>query len=733
MTRSEWLLAEDRALIRALYRENMTAAQVAELRGTSARAVRRRAHTLVQRLLSPRYEFVARRREKWGPTRARVAVACVLQGRTLRGAAEHLKLSLHTVRRHMDAVAAQQEALRLHGLSDRQVQQIGSERRLLRELQIVVPFPDRHSDGELKLTRAKVQRVGFQEAALQPPPAPQPEKAPLVLTELNVHKGQAVAAGETLCVLSDMRHLYIEGQAFEQDMGLLEHAANKDWPISAIQPTNGREPVVIDNLKVAYLDNTVNAETRALRFYVGLPNSIVRSTESEDGQLFIGWKFKPGQRMQLRVPVEEWPERIVLPVDAGAKVIVADHHLAGETLPDCAAVVNPNRHDDDSGMGHLCAAGVVFLLLIAANRLRRAAGETTPDLMAALDLVALATVADVAPLIGVNRAFVRQGLKVMAGRNRAGLRALADVAGVAASPNSFHLGYLLGPRVNAGGRIGKADLGARLLSTGDPAEAAALAERLDKLNAERRAIEAAVLDAASVQAEARGVEGGLVWAAGKGWHPGVVGIFASRLKERFNRPAIVIGLDGAEGKGSGRSISGVDLGSCVAAATSEGLLLKGGGHRMAAGLTVAAHKVEPAMARLDALLSAQGADRAGRADLHVLGAMAPGGATVEVVEQLEQAGPFGPSNPAPRLAFPSVLPSGVRIVGNGHAQVRFGGPGGVSLPAIAFGAADNGLADLLTAAASERRPVHVAGRLEIDDWGGRRKAKLRLEDVAAAE
>lgn len=214
---------------------------------------------------------------------------------------------------------AQQEALRLHGLSDRQVQQIASERRLLRELQIAVPFPDRHSDDELKLTRSAVQRAVFQEAALQSPPAPEPEKAPLVISDLKVHKGQAVAAGETLCVLSDMRQLYIEGLAFEQDMGLLEHAANKGWPISAIQPTNGREPVVIENLKVAYLDNRVNAETRALRFYVGLPNSIVRTTQSEDGQRFIGWKFKPGQRMQLRVPVEEWPERIVLPVDAVAK------------------------------------------------------------------------------------------------------------------------------------------------------------------------------------------------------------------------------------------------------------------------------------------------------------------------------------------------------------------------------------------------------------------------------
>jgi membrane fusion protein, heavy metal efflux system len=231
---------------------------------------------------------------------------------------------------------AQQEALRLHGLSDRQVQQIVSDRRLLRELQIVVPFPDKHSDDELRLTGQAVHRVGFQEAAFQSTQLPDPdklnavkvpqakeaqqaEKAPLVLTTLNVHKGQAVSAGETLCVLSDMRQLYIEGQAFEQDMSLLEHAAGKGWPMTAIQPTNGQEPVFIENLQVAYLDNRVSVEDRSLRFYVGLPNSILRTTQAEDGQRFISWKFKPGQRMQLRVPVEEWADRIVLPVDAVAK------------------------------------------------------------------------------------------------------------------------------------------------------------------------------------------------------------------------------------------------------------------------------------------------------------------------------------------------------------------------------------------------------------------------------
>ena len=415
---------------------------------------------------------------------------------------------------------------------------------------------------------------------------------------------------------------------------------------------------------------------------------------------------------------------------AGADVVIVDHHLPGETLPD-AICVNPNRTDDRAGMGYLCAAGVVFLLLVAANRVLRARTGfpgAEPDLMAMLDLVAVATVADVAPMVGLNRALVRQGLAVLARRQRAGLVALADVARLTAPPTARDLGWAFGPRINAGGRIGAADLGARLLSTRDPHEAAALAEQLDTLNAERRAIESVVLDRAMEQAEARGAEGGLVWAAGEGWHPGVVGIVASRLKERFNRPAVVIGLDGPEGKGSGRSVAGIDLGSSVGTLAREGLVLKGGGHRMAAGLTLTAEQIEPAMARLDALLTEQGAASVGPADLELLGTLAPGGATPELIEQLESAGPFGPSNPAPRLAFAAVIPSGVRAVGNGHAQARFQGAGG-AVAAIAFGARDNGLAELLEACAAAKRPLHVAGRLEIDDWGGR-KAKLRLEDLA---
>ena len=416
--------------------------------------------------------------------------------------------------------------------------------------------------------------------------------------------------------------------------------------------------------------------------------------------------------------------------NAGADVVVVDHHLPGDTLPD-AIVVNPNRADDQSGLGHLCAAGVVFLLLVACNRALRAHDIKGPDLMGMLDLVAVASVADVAPMIGLNRAFVRQGLKVMSQRARPGMVALADVAGLSAPPTAGDLGFTLGPRINAGGRIGAADLGARLLMTDDPHEAAALAERLDQLNRDRRDIEAAVFEAASDQIAARNADtGALVWAAGDGWHPGVVGIVASRLKEKFNRPAVVIGLSEVEGKGSGRSVPGIDLGAAIQSLTAEGLLTKGGGHKMAAGLSLPPDGVEAAMTALDIRLAQQGADALGPRDLTVLGAIAPAGATPDLVEQIEAAGPFGPSNPAPKLSLVDVVPQGVRIVGNGHAQVRFTVPGQPQVSAIAFRAAENGLADALDAAASARRPVHAAGRLEIDDWGGRRKAKLRVEDIA---
>ncbi|WP_270727292.1 single-stranded-DNA-specific exonuclease RecJ [Shimia sp. Alg240-R146] len=414
----------------------------------------------------------------------------------------------------------------------------------------------------------------------------------------------------------------------------------------------------------------------------------------------------------------------------GADVVVLDHHLGGETLPDCVAVVNPNRQDESGDLAHLCAASVVFLMLVEANRQMRSDGAQGPDLMSMLDLVALGTVADVAPLIGVNRALVRQGLKVMALRNRPGVVALSDVSRMDSAPNTYHLGFLLGPRVNAGGRIGKADLGARLLSTDDEQEARAIADQLDHLNTERRDIEAAVRAAALAQAEERGLDAPLVWAAGEGWHPGVVGIVASRLKENTNRPAIVIGLDGDEGKGSGRSISGVDLGASIQKLAAEGLLLKGGGHKMAAGLTVARDQLEPAMARLSELLAKQGAADAGPADLKLDGLLMPGAATVDLIQDIEKAGPFGVGAPAPRFAFPDVEIRFAKRVGDSHLKISFGDGFGTRLDAISFGAFDTELGTTLESHGGAR--FHLAGRLEINTWGGRQSVQLRLEDAARA-
>jgi len=413
--------------------------------------------------------------------------------------------------------------------------------------------------------------------------------------------------------------------------------------------------------------------------------------------------------------------------NAGATVIVLDHHLGGEALPEAAAVVNPNRQDEETPLTYLCAAGVVFMMLVAVNRLMRQEAQTGPDLTHLLDLVALATVADVAPLQGLNRALVRQGLKIMRNRNRIGLAALADVAKITSEPNTYHLGFLLGPRINAGGRIGKADLGASLLVADTPHQADAMAEQLDVLNRERREIEARVLDLAMEQAEARGFEQPLVWAAGQDWHPGVVGIVASRLKEASNRPAIVIGIDGGIGKGSGRSVAGVDLGASIATLTREGLLEKGGGHKMAAGLSVAEDKLESAMARLSELLEKQGSGRMGPRDLHIDGALDPGGTTVELIDALETAGPFGAGSPAPRVALPAQSIAFAKKVGDGHLQVTLKTQTG-QLKAIAFGAYKTDLGPALEA--HKGAPFHLAGKLEIDDWGGHRKPKLRLEDAA---
>lgn len=474
--------------------------------------------------------------------------------------------------------------------------------------------------------------------------------------------------------------------------------------------------------------------------------------------LLIDWLRQMGQQATLYVPdrIDEGygpnvpamrqlaeAHDLILCVDCGtlshepiaaakglADVVVLDHHLGGETLPAALAVVNPNRQDEDGALAHLCAAAVVFLMLVEAGRQMRVSGAQGPDLMAALDLVALATVADVAPLKGVNRAFVHQGLRVMARRARPGLVALSDVARLERAPASYHLGYVLGPRVNAGGRIGKADLGARLLACDNPVEAQAMAEQLDLLNTERREIEGAVREAALAQAEARGLELPLVWAAKDGWHPGVVGIVASRLKEQTGRPSIVIGFDGDEGKGSGRSVPGVDLGAAIQRLASEGLLVKGGGHKMAAGLTVMRDQLEPAMARLTELLERQGAGQGGASDLRVDGLLMPGAAGVELVELLESAGPFGAAVPGPRFVLPDMQIRYAKRVGSAHLKLTVSDGLGASLDAILFSAFEGPLGPALENHRGAR--FHLAGKLDINFWRGRSTVQLRLDDAAPA-
>ena len=413
----------------------------------------------------------------------------------------------------------------------------------------------------------------------------------------------------------------------------------------------------------------------------------------------------------------------------GADVVILDHHLALETLPPALAVVNPNRQDEDGSLAHLCAAGVVFLLLVEANRRLKAQGQQTPDLMALLDLVALATVADVAPLTGVNRAFVRQGLKVMARRDRPGLRALADVARMDQAPTPYALGFLLGPRVNAGGRIGQADLGARLLATDDMAEATQLAARLDQLNTDRREITEAVRLEAMAQAEARGLDAPLVWAAADGWHPGVVGIVAARLKEAANRPSVVIGFEGDDGKGSARSVPGIDLGAAIQRLAAEGMIVKGGGHKMAAGLSLTRAQLQPAMDRLSELLARQGAVTSGPQGLRIDSLLSTGAATVALVEEIESAGPFGAAAPAPRFAFANAQVSGRRI-GDSHLKLTVSDGSGPALDAIAFGAFDGPLGPALDDPGHRR--FHLAGKLELNHWNGRTRVQLRLDDAALA-
>jgi single-stranded-DNA-specific exonuclease len=424
----------------------------------------------------------------------------------------------------------------------------------------------------------------------------------------------------------------------------------------------------------------------------------------------------------------------------GLDVIVIDHHQAGEALPPAIAVVNPNRGDDLSGLGHLAAAGVTFLTVVAANRVLRRRGfwnaeRPEPDLLALLDDVALGTVADVVPLVGLNRAFVAKGLIALRRRERAGATSLMDVARLSGPPEAWHLGFLLGPRINAGGRIGRADLGVRLLLEDDAVEAARMATELDRLNRERQAIEQATLAQAEAEAlAALGLEekGAVVVTAAEGWHPGVVGLVAARLKEKFGRPAFAIALEpGGIGTGSGRSILGVDLGRAVRRAVAEGLLLKGGGHAMAAGVTLRKGALAAFRAFVEEALGADVEAARRESGLLIDGAVTAAAANAELVALIERAGPFGSGNPEPTIALPAHTIVYAEEVGQAHVRARLRAGDGAAVNAIAFRAAGQKLGAALMQ--GRGRQVHVAGSFVLDRWQGEERVQLRIADLAPAE
>src|SRR6202012_4871393 len=424
----------------------------------------------------------------------------------------------------------------------------------------------------------------------------------------------------------------------------------------------------------------------------------------------------------------------------GMSVVVIDHHQCGDELPEVDALVNPNRPDDLSGLGHLAAVGLVLVTLVAVNRELRARGfwspeRPEPDLLGMLHHVALGTVADVAPLIGLNRAFVAKGLIAMRRRDHVGHTALMDIARLNGPPEAWHLGFMLGPRINAGGRIGRADLGVRLLLEGDISEAAKIATELDRLNNERRVIE----QTAEAQAEAEALaslgledKGSVIGTASEGWHPGVVGLVAARLKEKFSRPAFAIALEpGGIGTGSGRSISGVDLGKAVRQAVSDGLLLKGGGHAMAAGVTLRKERLGGFPRAMESALAHDVAQSRHVNELFIDGAVSARAVTPELAATLNRAGPFGSGNPEPVLALPSHQLIYADEVGQAHLRLLFKSGDGSIVNGIAFRAVGQKLGHALTE--NRGQPLHVAGSLSVDRWQGTERVQLRVLDVAVPD
>lgn len=427
---------------------------------------------------------------------------------------------------------------------------------------------------------------------------------------------------------------------------------------------------------------------------------------------------------------------IVAARESGADVVVLDHHQVGGELPDAVAVVNPNREDDLSGQGHLCAAGVVFLTLVQTAKVLRARlpGSPQPDLLSLLDLVALATVCDVVPLIGVNRAFVVKGLQVMRQQTNVGLAALARASRIGEPVGVFHLAFLLGPRINAGGRIGDAALGSRLLATDDPVEADTIAEKLDGLNQERQAMEAEMLADARAEADAElaGVNGpAIIVTASTKWHPGIVGLIASRLKDHARRPAFAISFNpNGVGTGSGRSVPGIDLGRLVRDAVASGLLVKGGGHAMAAGITVERDKLGALRAFFEEKAAEDVFRLQDQESLLIDGALSAEGVTLQLLDSLEKAGPYGTGHVAPVFALPRHKLVDARQVGTNHIRVDLQSGSGGRIQAIAFRAVDTVLGEFLFR--NRGATIHAAGSLSSNYWNGNRRPQFRLIDAASA-
>lgn len=506
------------------------------------------------------------------------------------------------------------------------------------------------------------------------------------------------------------------------------------------------DAVMTGEAVTVFADYDVDGATAAavlLRFLaaVGLPSQLYVPDRLKEG-------YGPNAPALLRLKAEG--VSLVITVDcgvnahaalaeaqaAGLDVIVVDHHQAALTLPPAVAVINPNRLDEDRRYGALAAVGVAFLLVVALNRLLRRRGwyatRPEPDLLALLDLVALGTVCDVVPLVGLNRAFVTQGLKIMAGRANPGLRALADVARLGGAPSAFDLAFALGPRVNAGGRVGEPSHGARLLATDDAGEAERLARRLDAFNRERQQIEQAVIaDVLAAQAAQHDdSRPPLIWAVGADWHPGVVGIVASRLVERFHCPAFVLAVGPDRATGSCRSVAGFDIGAAIAAALQAGLLLRGGGHAMAAGFTVARERIDALRHFLGACVQAGSGVLPADPVLQLDGVLTPRGASADLVAALERAEPFGNGNPEPRFALAAVVIDGCTRMGEHHVRCRLQEIGGGSVEAVAFRTAGTPLGAALLR--HDGQPFHVAGRISGRPWNGRQRIRFLIDDAAVA-